>query len=349
MHFLSYGDGHAGGVCSFTKYLQANEDGAWVGLERYPHPTDTQYSWVSRLAEVYSARAKSFCRHNACFESILQEVSESINMYDFDECYYFIGIPTWKKRLFHLYGDWGSAKDHRWSKHFQSFGIDCNMDGNDFDKEYGKQLITEMLRTNGVRHKDTTFKSWYDQEFVEMITNLNTDSLTPKEWHTEMEMIDPMTLYHPEDERFKHIVNDWLDYKEKLYLEECARLNSITKAYERYRHFLPDLLEVLNIIKDSKHKFFFYFTEDSYPFPKNNSKFNYTAKKWGQEETTDVIKKIIQLDYPNVYWFWNVCMKRFFDEGLDNARPQTHGYYKHEDQYQFSRYMRTNLVETKLL
>tara|TARA_B110001454_G_C12720404_1_gene434420 strand:+ start:1398 stop:2447 length:1050 start_codon:yes stop_codon:yes gene_type:complete len=349
MHFLSYGDGHSGGVCSFTDYLQANEDGAWVGLERYPHPTDTQYSWVSRLAEVYSARAKSFCRHNASFESILQEVLESTNMYDFDECYSFIGIPHWKKRLYHLYGDWGSAKNHRWSKHYHTFGIDCNMDGNDFDKEYGKQLIIEMLRTNGVRHKDTTFKSWYDGHFVEMITNLNVDYLTPEHSHTDLEKIDPMTLYHPEDERFKHMVNNWLDLKEREYLEECARINALTKSSDKAGHFMPDLLELLEQIKNSKHKFFFYFTEDSFPFPKNNSKFNYTAKKWGEEQSKGIIKTIVQLDYPNIYWFWGVCMKRFFDIDLDNAKPRKFNYYRHEDHYQFSKYMRANLIETKLI
>ena len=145
MYFLNYGDGHAGGVCSFTDYLCANEDGAWVGLERYPHPTDSQYSWVSRLAEVYSARVKSFCRHNASIESILQELCQSIDMYEFDECYSFIGLPRWQSRIYPLYGDWGSAKEHTWSYFYKRHGIDCRMDGTEFNREFGKQLIIEML------------------------------------------------------------------------------------------------------------------------------------------------------------------------------------------------------------
>lgn len=342
MHFLSYGDGHAGGVCSFTDYLQANEDGAWVGLERYPHPTDTQYSWASRLAEVYSARIKSFCRHHASFESICQEVLESFNMYEFDECYSFIGIPNWKKRIYHLYGDWGSAKNHRWSKHYHKFGIDCQMDGNDFDRDFGKQLVIEMFRTNGIRPGDTSFKSWYDQRFATLIQGLDL--------FNNPAGIEVLSGYHPEDENYQLLITKWLDQMEREYLEECDRINALTTANDRYIHFMPDLLELLEKIKDSRHKFFFYFTEDSFPFPKNNTEFNYTAKKWGEEENPNVIKTRIQLDHPNIYWFWGVCMMRFFDTDLDNnVTPRLHGYFKHEDHYEFSKYMRTNLARTKLI
>ena len=339
MHFLSYGDGHAGGVCSFTDYLQANEDGAWVGLERYPHPTDSQYSWVYRLAEVYSARAKSFCRHGASIESILQEVQESINMYEFDECYFFIGLPSWKRRLYHLYGDWGSAKNHRWSRFYLRYGIDCNMDETDFDKEFGRQLITEMLRTNGVRPKDTTFKSWYDERFASMLTlkKLNLG----KEY-------DPMSSYHPDDDRFKDVIDKWLDLMEKEYLEECKRVNSLTETGHKNEHFIPELLKSLDLIKDSKHNFFFYFTDITWPFPKNGSKYSLSGKSWS--ETVEDIEEVrLRLDYPNIYWFWGVCMKRFFEKSLDNATPRKLGYYKHEDHYQFSRYMRRNIVESKLI
>ena len=339
MHFLSYGDGHAGGVCSFTDYLQANEDGAWVGLERYPHPTDSQYSWVYRLAEVYSARAKSFCRHGASIESILQEVSESINMYEFDECYFFIGLPNWQRRLYPLYGDWGSAKNHRWSQFYLKYGIDCNMDEKDFDREFGKQLITEMLRTNGVRPKDTTFKSWYDEKFASILTlkNLNLG----KEY-------DPMSAYHPDDERFKNIIDEWLDSMEKEYLEECKRVNSLTENKDLNDHFIPELLKLLEIVKESKHKFFFYFTDITWPFPKNGSKYRLSGKSWGEPD--EQVKEIrLRLDYENIYWFWGVCMKRFFENDLDNATPRKRGYYTHEHHYQFSKYMRRNITEHKLI
>ena len=59
-----------------------------------------------------------------------QEVLESVNMYEFDECYSFIGMPKLEENVsIHLYGDWGSAKNHRWSKHYVKLGIDCQMDG----------------------------------------------------------------------------------------------------------------------------------------------------------------------------------------------------------------------------
>ena len=248
MHFLSFGEGHAGGVCSFTDYTQADQDGAWVGLERYPHPTDSQYSWVYRLAEVYSARAKSFCRHGACIESILQEVQESVNMYDFDECYYFIGMPSWKKRLYPLYGNWGSAKNHRWSKHYVKHGIDCNMDGLDFNKEYGKQLVIDMLMTNGIKPKDTTFKSYYDLEFGSMLgeQGLNLG-----------DKADPMVQYHPDNIEFDKIIDDWIEIKEKEYLKECKRIASIKTNHDMNVHYIPELMELLDLIKESKHKFYF--------------------------------------------------------------------------------------------
>ena len=251
MHFLSFGDGHAGGVCSFTDYLKANDDGAWVGLERYPHPVDSQYSWTSRLAEVYSARNKSFCRHNACIESILQEVSQTLSIYDFDDCYYFIGLPSWKRKLFPLYGDWGSAKDHLWSSSLHSFGVDCKMDGTDFDREYGKQLIIEMLRTNGVRPKDTTFKSWYDERFASLLTqnDLNLG-----------EEYDPMVSYHPDDDRFTKIIDIWLDTCEQEYLKECERIENIEEddTMSKNIHFIFDLIDFLKTAKETKHKFYFY-------------------------------------------------------------------------------------------
>ena len=329
MHFLSFGEGHAGGVCSFTDYTQADQDGAWVGLERYPHPTDSQYSWVYRLAEVYSARAKSFCRHGACIESILQEVSESINMYEFDECYYFIGLPSWKKRLYSLYGSWGSAKDHRWSKDSDTYGIDCNMDGLDFDREYGKQLIINMLMTNGVKPKDTTFKSYYDLEFGSMLgeRGLNLG-----------DKADPMVQYHPDNEQFDSIIDEWLDIKEKRYLEECKRVESIKSEHGMNVHWVPELMSLLEKVKESKHKFFFYFTDEIWPMPKPTDKYKFMI---GDEE--------LDLNHENIYWFWKVCMDSFFKNNLENATPRIHGYYRHEDHYQFSKYMRRNITENNLI
>jgi hypothetical protein len=341
MHFLSYGDGHAGGVCSFTKYLQANEDGAWVGLERYPHPTDTQYSWTSRLAEVYSARNKSFCRHNASIESILQEVQESINMYEFDECYFFIGLPDWKRRLYPLYGDWGSAKDHLWSKHYEEHGIDCNMDGTEFDKEYGKKLIGEVLRTNGVKRKDVTFKTYYDQQFGGLLSEKGL-SLGGNSSRTDMGdhfvSNDLEIQYHPGNELFDKVIDEFLDIKESIYLNECERINAISpkKQNDMNIHYMPELLKLLELIKESKHKFYFYFTETLWNMP-------------NVEEKTIIHGEEVQLNLENTYWFWNICMKKFFEEDLDNARPKTNDYYQHEDHYQFSRYMRRNITEQNLI
>ncbi len=342
MHFLSFGDGHAKGVCSFTEYLKANDDGAWVGLERYPHPTDSQYSWTSRLAEVYSARNKSFCRHNASIESILQEVKEALNLYDFDDCYYFIGLPNWKRRLFPLYGDWGSAKDHRWTSSLHAFGIDCKMDGTEFDREYGKQLIIEMLRTNGVRPKDTTFKSWYDERFASMLTDSDLNL---------GELYDPMVSYHPDDDRFIKIIDTWLDTCEQEYLEECERIENIAEddSTSKNIHFMYDLINLLKDAKETKHKFYFYFTEDTWPLPSDDDVMNMSTKIWGQPTPEELEQVIVKLNYPNVYWFWNICMIRFFNEDLDNSRPTTKGYYKHEDHYQFSRHMRKHLVDSKLI
>lgn len=342
MHFLSFGDGHAGGVCSFTDYLKANDDGAWVGLERYPHPVDSQYSWTSRLAEVYSARNKSFCRHNACIESILQEVSQTLSMYDFDDCYYFIGLPSWKRKLFPLYGDWGSAKDHLWSSTLHSFGVDCKMDGTDFDREYGKQLIIEMLRTNGVRPKDTTFKSWYDRRFASIITKneLNLGDL-----------YDPMVSYHPDDDRFTKIIDIWLDTCEQEYLKECERIENIEEddTMSKNIHFIFDLINLLKKAKDTKHKFYFYFTEHTWPLPSDDDIISSSTHFTGDLKPEELEEVIVKLNYPNVHWLWNVCMTRFFNEDLDNARPKTKGYFKHEDHYQFSRHMRKHLIDNSLI
>lgn len=341
MHFLSFGDGHAGGVCSFTDYLKANDDGAWVGLERYPHPVDSQYSWTSRLAEVYSARNKSFCRHNACIESILQEVTQTLSMYDFDDCYYFIGLPSWKRKLFPLYGDWGSAKDHLWSSTLHSFGVDCKMDGTDFDREYGKQLIIEMLRTNGVRPKDTTFKSWYDRRFASIITKneLNLGDL-----------YDPMVSYHPDDDRFTKIIDIWLDTCEQEYLKECERIENIEEddTMSKNIHFIFDLINLLKKAKDTKHKFYFYFTEHTWPLPSDDDIISSSTHS-GDLKPEELEEVIVKLNYPNVHWLWNVCMTRFFNEDLDNARPKTKGYFKHEDHYQFSRHMRKHLIDNSLI
>ena len=105
---------------------------------------------------------------------------------------------------------------------------------------------------------------------------------------------------------------------------------------------------MLEIIKESKHKFFFYFTDITWPFPKNGSKYRLSGKSWGEPD--EQVKEIrLRLDYENIYWFWGVCMKRFFENDLDNATPRKRGYYTHEHHYQFSKYMRRNITEHKLI
>jgi hypothetical protein len=263
-------------------------------------------------------------------------------MYDFDDCYYFIGLPSWKRRLFPLYGDWGSAKNHRWSSSLHAFGIDCKMDGTDFDREYGKQLIIEMLRTNGVRPKDTTFKSWYDERFASIITKneLNLGDL-----------YDPMVSYHPDDDRFIKIIDTWLDSCEQEYLEECERIENIKEenSMEKNIHFIFDLINLLKKAKDTKHKFYFYFTEDTWPLPSDDDIIKSSTKVWGQPTPEELEQATVKLNYPNVHWLWNVCMTRFFNDDLDNTRPKTKGYFKHEDHYQFSRHMRKHLIDSNLI
>ena len=156
-----------------------------------------------------------------------------------------------------------------------------------------------------------------------------------------------MVAYHPENDKFNTIIEEWLDTVEKEYLAECEIINAITHVSEQNEHFMPLLLQTIKLIKESKHEFFFYFTEETWPFPKNNSKFNYTIKDWGDPEESELIKEIVQLDYPNVYWFWGVSMMRFFSEHLDNASPKKLKYYKHEDHYQFSKYMRRTITDHK--
>ena len=165
MFFLNFGNGYPGGVGTYTNYKTANEDGAWVGMERYVHPTDAQYSWVNRLAELYSARTKNFCRHGATTDRILQEVRENIDLYNFDQCYFFIALSNSQPRIFPIYGDWGSAKDSHWSTYYEHYGLECKMDGSDFDYEFGRTLLFNVLKTNGVKKGDTTFTSYVDEGF----------------------------------------------------------------------------------------------------------------------------------------------------------------------------------------
>ena len=88
-----------------------------------------------------------------------------VNYLLFDQCYVFIALSGVSPRLFPIYGDWGSAKDSHWSKFYEAWGIECRMDGTDFDYEKGRQLIFNVLKTNGVKKGDTTFTSYVDQAF----------------------------------------------------------------------------------------------------------------------------------------------------------------------------------------
>jgi hypothetical protein len=325
MFFLNFGDGHAGGVCSETNYTQANQDGAWVGLERYPHPTDSQYSWVSRMAEIYSARTKNLCRHNACIETILKEVRDNIDLYNFDECFFFIGLPNYQPRLFPIYGSWGNAKNNQWSTHYRYYGLECQMDGNDFNREEGHELILNVMRTGGIRPKDTTYTPYIDMGFRGF---LNVRGLNPDD------IDNPLNAFHPDNPIYHNIVHDWLTEKEKEYLKECERISKLVGT-ERYDNITDDLISTIKLMKKSSHQFFFYFTDQ---VPGSNN-IPYDLQSNDETETE-------KLDHPNQHWFWGVSMANHFNN-MDNSKPRFKGYYKHEDHLQFSKYMRHKLTETK--
>jgi len=109
--------------------------------------------------------------------------------------------------------------------------------------------------------------------------------------------------------------------------------------------------------KRPNHKFFFYFTEDKWNFPSDDeSGKEGTSYTWESEFETDtnsedgVKNKSHKVDFniPNTYWFWGVSMKHFFKNN-PNLQPRIHDYYKHEDHYQFSRYMRDKILEENLI
>ena len=91
-------------------------------------------------------------------------------------------------------------------------------------------------------------------------------------------------------------------------LNECERINAISpkKQNDMNIHYMPELLKLLELIKESKHKFYFYFTETLWNMP-------------NVEEKTIIHGEEVQLNLENTYWFWNICMKKFFEEDLDNV------------------------------
>lgn len=325
MFFLNYGNGHPGGVGTFTNYKTANEDGAWVALERHPHPTDQQYSWVNRLAELYSARTKNFCRHDACNETILADVRNSIEMYEFDQCVFFISLTGPLPRLFPIYGSWGSAKESSWSNYYDEWGLECRMDGTDFDYDKGRDIILEALKTSGIKKGDTTFTSYYDMGFRGF---LNENGLNPDN------IDNPLNALHPDNSIYEDILNKWLAIKEKEYLQECEKLNKL-EGSDSYAYMNHDLRDTLRIIKKSRHKFFFYFS-DILPGADNIT----------EEIGIDTDVEVIEGD--NIHWFWGISMENYF-KSMISLKPRFLDYYQHEAHYDFYKYMRLKLTESKLM
>jgi hypothetical protein len=327
MFFLNFGNGQPGGVGTVTDYRTADEDGAWVGMERYVHPTDAQYSWINRLAELYSARTKNFCRHEATTDRILQEVRENLNLYDFDQCYIFIALSGVKPRLFPIYGDWGSAKDSHWSKYYDYHGLECRMDGTDFDYEKGRELIFNVLKTNGVKKGDTTFESFVDLKFRGFLNEqgLNLDDTD-----------NPLNSFHPDNAIYTDIINEWLKRKEVEYLNECEKIDNLPPSGERHEWYQDELNETLKVIKESDHKFFFYWADD---LPGEG----HIPEQVGLGDLDDKVK----IDQPNVYWFWGISMSNYFKKM--NISPRFLNYYQQESHFDFYKYMRNKLTDSKLM
>ena len=183
-----------------------------------------------------------------------QEVRENLNLYDFDQCYIFIALSGVKPRLFPIYGDWGSAKDSHWSKYYDYHGLECRMDGTDFDYEKGRELIFNVLKTNGVKKGDTTFESFVDLKFRGFLNEqgLNLDDTD-----------NPLNSFHPDNAIYTDIINEWLKRKEVEYLNECEKakldsifcncsLEKITSKYNSFEHAMRnenDFPEIFNACK----------------------------------------------------------------------------------------------------
>ena len=316
MFFFNHGDGIAGGVGSVTNYLTADEDGAWVGLERFPHPTDSQYSWVSRLAEMFNARSKNFCRHDSCLESIFQGVIESAEMFPSDQKFHFIGMPKWTRRIFPIYGSWGNTKYYLWSELYEFWGEECRMDGTDFDREKGKQIILDALTSGGIKPKDQTFKDHNDQRFYEYSYKVTNFQFQPG-------------LFHPENDVHMKSIDDWLTLQEENYNTFCDTIK-VETGDQRYNHLETHFKKILECIKSHpKDKFLFYGTEDILV----QKEIEMLFKRWNCPIDQE----------PNTYWFWGSYQNGFF-EGM-NIDPRWNGYYKKEQHFEFMRHMNKKLTE----
>ena len=316
MFFFNHGDGVAGGVGSETNYLTANEDGAWVGLERFPHPTDSQYSWVSRLAEMFNAKTKNFCRHDSCLESVIQSVIDSADMFPSEQKFHFIGMPTWTKRIFPIYGSWGNTKYYQWSPHYEFWGEECSMDGTDFNREKGKKIIIDALSTGGVKPKDPTFEDHNDQRFYQFSYQTTNFEFQPG-------------LFHPDNDQHIESIEKWLDQCEDFYKEQCEIIQKET-GQSRFGHLEKHFKNLYQTIIDHpEDKFLFYGTEDML----TQNVIELLFKNWE-----------VKIDEPkNTYWFWGSCMNNYF-EGM-KIPPRWNGYYSKEQHFEFMRHMNKKLTE----
>ncbi len=315
MFFFNHGDGIAGGVGSVTNYLTADEDGAWVGLERFPHPTDSQYSWVSRLAEMFNARTKNFCRHGACIESIFQSVIDSVDMFPADQKYHFIGIPKWDRRIFPIYGSWGNTKYYKWSSLYEYWGEECRMDGTDFDFEKGKKIIIDALSTGGIKPKDTTFTDHNDQRFYQFAYEKSDFEFSP-------------SLFHPDNDVHLKCIDMWLEQCKDWYEEQCTIVSNITGEgrLDHVKEFFKPLKQVID--SHPNDKFFFYGTEDVL----SQNIFETSFKLFDCDLTR-----------PNTYWFWGIGQSLFFE--TMKIHPRWKKYHSKELHFEFMRHMNKKLTE----
>ena len=317
MFFFNHGDGIAGGVGTETNYLTADEDGAWVGLERFPHPTDSQYSWVSRLAEMFNARTKNFCRHNSCIETIIQGVNDSADLFPRDPKIHFIGLPTWTKRIFPIYGSWGNSKYYQWSNQYELWGEECKMDGTDFDYEKGKQIIIDALLTGGIKPKDTTYTDHNDLRFYRFAYEFSNFEFQPN-------------LFHPDNPVHLKVIDKWLEDQEKNYKDFCDIITKET-GESRYTHLEKSFKTLYDVIESHPDdKFYIYGTEEKIV----QNEIEMIFRDWGFPNPGS---------NKNVFWFWGICMNHYF-EGM-KIEPRWNGYYAKEQHFEFKRFMNKKLTE----
>jgi len=315
--FFNHGDGVAGGVGTVTNYLTADEDGAWVGLERFPHPTDSQYSWVRRLAEMFNARTKNFCRHDSCIESILAGVTASADLFPRDPKTHFIGLPTWTKRIFPIYGSWGNSKYYQFSEVYELWGEECAMDGTDFDFEKGKQVIIDALLTGGIKPKDTTYTDYNDQRFYRFAYEKSNFVFQPN-------------LFHPDNTTHLDIIDQWLKVQKENYDTFCNQIK-VETGESRFTH-LPKAFKTFfeTVASHPNDKFYIYGSEDMVV----QNVIEKLLNDWGMGDPGQ---------FKNLYWFWGLSMNHYF-EGM-KIPPRWNGYYAKELHFEFMRHMNKKLTE----